>query len=771
MRLSPEPLGLSDAEVENRISRGLTNSQKFETSRSVLTILRANVLTLFNAVVGGAFLVLLVLGQFSDALFGLAVLINVAIGIWQEYRYKKVLDKLAILNRMPLRVRRAGQTVLIEIEKLVQDDLVELAAGDQLGADAIVLMSDGLEIDESMLTGEVEPQSRTIGQQLLAGSGVVGGRGLAQINRVGSDTYASKLVLEARKFSLVSSEIRQSLNRLIRWISIALGPIMILVLLSQISASDTWLEALVLSVASIISMVPQGLVLITSIAFAIAATKLARKRVLLQELAAVEGLARVDVVCFDKTGTLTGGSVQFSSEVELLEPADAQNLTTTDWRQVVGEFAHQDDANATMRALREHYSHFNLSIDSGEAFDSKRKWASLEIAGEIWKLGAAELLCNDAVALETARKLAASGNRTLLLVHESIKTTPIALLCLSEKVRVESHEALTYFEKQNVSVRVISGDHPETVAAVARSAGLNFEGSGFDARDLPEDQAQLEKVMHENVVFGRVTPEQKKLMIAALQGRGHVVAMIGDGVNDALALKQADLGIAMGSGAAATRAVANLVLLDSRFEVLPSIVAEGRRVIANVERLSRLFLTKTVWAMTLAIAFGALLWPFPFLPRQLSAVDGFAIGIPAFLLALLPNTQIYKPGFLRRALAFCIPAGLITAFAVIGLTVLIRAQNDWTAAEAQTAISILLATTSLYVLGSLVRPMTMTKFAILFSMVLAAILMFTLPLTQSFFGFNVLGTEKLLPPIIAAAIAAISIEFVNLITRRLEVRQ
>ena len=760
MKTAPELTGLSAAEVREQFSLGLSNSQKLDTSRSVLSILRANFLTLFNAVVGGAFLVLLVLGQWQDALFGIAVIANVVIGVVQEYRSKLILDRLAILSQTPVRVRRDGATLEVRIEEVVRDDLLELAAGDQLPADARVMHEQGLEVDESMLTGEAEPVAKSIGQELLAGSGVTGGRALAQVIRVGDATYASKLVIEARKFSLVSSELRDSLNRLIKWISWALGPIMLIVIYGQLRATDNWLDAIVRSIASIISMVPQGLVLITSIAFAIAAAKLARQRVLLQELAAVEGLARVDVVCFDKTGTLTAGSIEFEAAIEL------PDASGTNWRDVVGEFAHQPDANATARALRPAFTASGLPITGITEFNSERKWGGLEVAGVQWRLGAPEMLTEDSAVLAQAAALAAEGRRTLLVVRE---TTPIALLTFREQVRPEATRTLEYFKSQGVSVRVISGDHPQTVAAVAKAAGLNAEG--FDARNLPVDASALAAVMEQNQIFGRVTPEQKKAMVHALQQSGHVVAMIGDGVNDALALKHADLGIAMGSGAAATKAVANLVLLDNRFEALPNVVSEGRRVIANVERLSRLFLTKTAWAMTMAVVFGLMLWEFPFLPRQLSAVDGFAIGIPAFLLALLPNQQRYQPGFLRRALAFCIPAGLVTAGAVIALGGVIRSQAGWSMVDTQTATSMLLSVTGLWVLGSLARPWSALKLSILLVMVLTAIGMFLLPATTEFFGFSYLQLDQVLLTLTVGAVAAGLLELVNHLANRANSRR
>ena len=314
-------------------------------------------------------------------------------------------------------------------------------------------------------------------------------------------------------------------------------------------------------------------------------------------------------------------------------------------------------------------------------------------------------------------------------------------------------------------MKVLSGDHPETVAGVARSVGLDFDGVGFDARELSTDIDELAQALEEHSVFGRVTPDQKKAMVTALQRQSHVVAMIGDGVNDALALKQSDLGIAMGSGSAATRAVANLVLLDNRFASLPEIVSEGRRVIANVERLSRLFLTKTVWAMILAVVFGLTFWEFPFLPRQLSAVDGFTIGIPAFLLAFLPNSQRYQPGFLKRALLFCVPAGLVTALGVIVLSVIMRT-SSWTQAESQTATAMLLSITGLWVLSSLDRPTNRTKLGVLLAMLLLAFALFYLPLTVEFFGFTQLGLDKFLPVVGLGAVVGASLELIRFIVAR-----
>ena len=735
--MQPGLKGLTSKEVEDRVRLGQTNTQDFGSSRSILTILRANLLTLFNAVVGGSFLVLLLLGYWKDALFGIAVITNILIGVIQEYRSKRILDRLTILSKSPVQVRRGGESSLIPIEDVVIDDLIELKAGDQLAADVVVVVTNGLELDESPLTGESEPVSKNVDDELLSGSIVTSGFALVKVIRVGAETYSSKLVSEARAFSKVSSEIRRALEKIIVWISWALGPVILIVVYGQLQATSIWEEAAVSSIASVISMVPQGLVLIVSIAFAIAATRLAKRKVLLQELAAVEGLARVDVVCIDKTGTLTGSAMVLDKVLEL------DNKNYPDWKSALGEFAHLPTANETAKALQDQFPSLGLDVKGVVEFSSATKFSSIELSGKRWLLGAPEVITKDEQVLAKVSDLAKLGLRTLLLAVDDSKVIPLVILTFKEELRPEAKDTLEYLRSEGVLVKVLSGDHPETVAGVARAVGLDFDGEGINARELPTGIETLAKALEQHSVFGRVTPDQKKLMVKALQQQGHVVAMIGDGVNDALALKESDLGIAMGSGSAATRAVANLVLLDNRFASLPEIVSEGRRVIANVERLSRLFLTKTTWAMILAVVYGLTFWEFPFLPRQLSAIDGFTIGIPAFLLAFLPNSQRYQPGFLKRALLLCVPAGVITAIAVISLSAMVRTDSAWSQAQAQTATAILLSITGLWVLSSIDRPLTRVKLLILFSMMVLAVGMFTLPITTEFFGFSYLNLEQL----------------------------
>jgi cation-transporting ATPase E len=783
--MSSIPQGLSQAEVQARISAGQTNRQQNQSSRSVLSILRANVLTLFNTIVGGAFLVLLLLGQWKDALFGFAVISNVLIGVIQEFKSKQTLDRLAILNQPFARVRRDGEIVQLHIDDVVLDDLLELRAGDQIATDAALVEAENLEIDESLLTGEAEPVAKNVGDSLLSGSVVIAGRALAVATSVGADTYSSRLTLEARRFSLVKSELRNALNKVIKWISWALVPIMAITLNGQLQsvggwdaaiASGQWLEATVRATASIISMIPQGLVLITSISFMVSALRLSKQNVLLQELPAVEGLARVDVVCFDKTGTLTEGEIVFDQAKAL----DSSNSEV--WQSALAFFGAHPDANSTSRALADHFvADQSLHEVASVPFSSERKWSSFTFAeNKSWILGAPEFVldANDpshATALKFATAEAEAGKRTLLLISSSeIPTeeaipahrTPAAIVTFKEKIRSDAHETLAYFAAQQVGVRVISGDNPKTVAAVAREAGLVFEGDGFDARDLPTNQTELAVILDSHLVFGRVTPDQKREMVHALQIAGHSVAMMGDGVNDALALKDADLGIAMGTGSAATKAVSNLILLDSKFASIPGLVSEGRKVIANVERVSRLFLTKTVWAMALAIAVGIMLSPFPFLPRQLSAVDGFTIGLPSFALALLSTNQRYTPGFLRRSLWFCIPSGIIVALAVIGLDVYSRTATAWNQPQSQTSTALLLSITGLAVLAALARPMRGWRALIFIGALLVFVAVFTIPFVMDFFGFAPLNLDQLLPTAIVGSVATILIEIVHRKTQK-----
>jgi len=782
-------VGLTLAQVAERVAAGRTNAFTADTSRSVWNIVSANVFTLFNAIVGGCFLVLLLLGRWQDALFGLAAFANAIIGCVQEFRAKAKLDRLALLNAPRARVRRDGEELEIAPADVVLDDMLILRAGDQVPADAVVVGGRALQIDESMLTGESDAVDKNHGDEALSGSVVVAGEADAQVTRVGADSYANKFADEAKRFSMVSSELRTSIDRVLTWVGWGVGPIGLLVLNAQMMVaggwvqaweSGTWVQAVVNTIASLTAMIPLGLVLVTSIAFAVGAAKLAGRQVLVNELPAVEGLARVDVICLDKTGTLTGGDIEFDGSHPL-------GGARSGWEGTLAWYGAAPDANATARCLRAPFPVADpLDVHAYIPFSSARKWSAVSFAGRdgTWVLGAPEMVFGDAASDpagefgRTVTELASTGRRTLVLGHSPVALSeadveaerlpggvaPAIVLTFREQVRPDAAHTLAYFRAQGVGIRIISGDNPRTVAAIAREVGLDV-AEGYDARKLPEDDAELGEILETCTVFGRVTPEQKKRMVVALQGRGHVVAMTGDGVNDALAIKTADIGIAMNSGAAATKAVARLVLLDGQFSHLPDVVAEGRQVIANIERVSMLFLTKTAYATGLAILFGILVLEFPFLPRQLSITDGLTIGIPAFFLALMPNSQRYVPGFLKRSLSFAIPAGVIIALALT-LYTLGAMQLGVEEAQLRTGSTIILAIVGIWVLTVLSRPINRYKAIVIGAMFVALVAIFTIPLSTEFFQLVDPGEDCAYLVTVVTVVTIGAIEIVRFFHRR-----
>ncbi|MGX1161238.1 cation-transporting ATPase E [Arthrobacter sp. SLBN-100] len=772
---SPAGTGLSAADVRERTLAGLSNEAPDDQTRSLWLIIRANVFTLFNAIVGGCFILLLFLGQWRDALFGFAALSNAIIGVAQEYRAKRLLDRLAVLNAPRARALREGLVREIAVADVVRDDIVVLQAGDQVVADAVVLQGDGLELDESLLTGESEPVAKVRGSEVLSGATVMGGQGTVLVTRVGPDSYARRLTAEAKRFSLVNSEIRNGIGRVLRFITWALLPVMAIVVNGQMQAQGGWNQALatgawrgalVGATGGIIAMIPLGLLLMSSVAFAIGGVRLARQNVLVQELAAVEGLARVDVLCIDKTGTLTEGRMVFDAVHALAAPSPAG------WEEALGWFGNDPHANSTARCLAGNFPGLAGQDPAVVVpFSSARKWSAAAFeephpAAGTWILGAPELLLgpDDAGAAVKAAsaELSRKGLRTLLLAHawqvmnkdaagrEELPRmlNAVVLLTFREKVRPDAARTLSFFRQQGVVLKVLSGDDHRTVAAVAREVGLNA-GSGYDARLLPSDPDKLAEILNAYSIFGRVTPQQKKEMVHALQRSGHTVAMTGDGVNDALALKEADLGIAMDSAAPATKAVARLVLLDGRFERLPAVLAEGRQVIANIERVSVLFLSKTTYALALSVTFGALMWNFPFLPRQLSVTDGITIGVPAFFLALMGNSRRYTPGFLKRSLAMAVPAGIIITLAVVAVELFSRAAGGFSAEASRTASVITLSLVALTVLGAVSRPLNLARLGIIAAMCLTLGLVLTIPALQEF-----LLLEWPPPPLAAASLLA-----------------
>lgn len=830
--------GLSFKQVAHARAADETNEFDNSSSRSIVAILRANVFTIFNAILASAVVVVLAVGSWQDAVFGFVLLLNTLTGTIAELRAKRALDNLAVLAAPTAHVIRDGEAKDIEVSQVVLGELLELRSGDQVPADGQVLSSNGCEIDESILTGESVSVRKHENDQVLSGTTVIGGSARIRVTAVGEHSYANRLAMEARKYSVVTSELQEGTNRVLTWISWVIVPMTLLLLWSQLRVaggisgslnSGQWKGAVVLAVAGVVGMVPQGLVLLTSVNFAAAAMTLARRKVLVQELPAVEVLARVDMLCLDKTGTLTSGAVELDHIESCLGsacadgdggspaagkvsadaaaggsagtgsgavvPASADDAARAALAYLVGG----SEANATGSAIAAGLTGLEpAQARYAIAFNSARKWSAVQTQAGAYVLGAPEIVLagstgsgsteadnadsdgtglgsTDNAALERVKALAGTGKRVLVLAHSNQALdqsenptlpkdlTAALLVVLAEQVRPDAAQTLDYFKRQGVAVRVISGDNPVTVAAIAAHLGLrNPDGSepvGVDARTLPaiEDTQALADVLEKHTVFGRVTPEQKRAFVNALKSRGHTVAMTGDGVNDALALKDADLGIAMGNAAPATKAVSRLVLLNSQFDALPSVVAEGRRVIANMERVASLFLTKTTWAALLAAVVAITGFVYPFLPRQLTIVSSLTIGIPAFVLALAPTNQRYRAGFLARVLRLSVPAGVIVVVGVLcaRLALILMGSNR---NQISSVCTLVLVAGGLWLLSLTARPWVWWRAALVVLMSAAALAVVLLAPLRGFFDLAALTANSWLVLVCAAGIVCAALE-------------
>ena len=729
-------VGLTEAEVANRVETGRVNVTTQAPSRSVEEIVRANVLTRFNLLVGSLVAVVLVIGPIQDAVFGLVMVINSAVGIIQELRAKRALDDLALVAGAEVSVIREGAAQSIQQHEVVMDDLIVLRRGDQLVVDGDVVHSSGLELDESLLTGESDPRPKATGDRCLSGSAVVAGSGTMRAMRVGEDAYAAEITRQARAFELVGSELKQGTDLILRWVGWAIAPTALILVWSQVQAAESWRGAARGAVAGTVGMVPQGLVLLISVALAVGVARLARMRVLTQELAAVEGLARVDTLCLDKTGTITEGRLQLREVVYLSAvPID----------EAIAALAHADpDPNATLRALIDAYPEApEWTTRASVPFRSDRRWSATEFEDHgTWVLGAPDRL---GLLEDETRQLVSTKTELGLRVvmvgfsSEHLERTlpssmnPAALIVIGDGVRPDAAATVSYFAEQGVDLKVISGDHPETVGAIAREAGIN--GNVVAGPELPADGRELSDIAERTSVFGRIAPEQKRSLIHALQARGHVVAMIGDGVNDVLALKAADVGIAMGSGAGAARAVAPLILVDGHFSSMPHIVAEGRRVIGNIERVASLYVTKTVYAFLLAWAVGIVGWAFPLLPRHYTVIGVVTIGVPSFWLALEPTQRRATSGYVVRVLRFGVPIGAVSALAGFVMFWVARAESV-TLIQAQAVTTLTLVLVGLGVLLTVARPLTPVRKLIVAAMALGGVAVFTIPGLRDFYALG-----------------------------------
>ncbi|MEV0773298.1 cation-translocating P-type ATPase [Nocardia salmonicida] len=775
----PAAAGLTAAQVDERRRDGRTNDVPARASRSVAEIVRANVFTRINAILGVLFLLVLSTGSIIDGMFGLLIVANSAVGIIQEVRAKRTLDELAIVSQAKPTVRRDGLAQQVAPGEVVLDDLIELGPGDQIVVDGEVEEAAALEIDESLLTGEADPIHKGVGAPVMSGSFVVSGSGAYRATKVGKDAYAAQLAEEASKFTLVHSELRSGIDKILKFITYLLIPAGLLSIYNQlVSSGESWRPAVTGMVAALVPMVPEGLVLMTSIAFAVGVVRLGKRKCLVQELPAIEGLARVDVVCADKTGTLTENGMRLA-QVEPLGAFDEAQVKTA-----LAALAGDDPRpNASVQAIAEALPDSPGWAQTAIApFSSAKKWSGISYGAQgDWLLGAADVLLDSGSAdAAHAEELGSSGLRVLLLARSDRpvdaddapgRVEPAALVVLEQKVRPDAKETLEYFASQQVSIKVISGDNAVSVGAVASSLDLPGGDHAVDARTLPDDPAALADILDHETTFGRVRPDQKRAMVGALQSRGHTVAMTGDGVNDVLALKDADIGVAMGAGSPATRAVAQIVLLDNKFATLPYVVGEGRRVIGNIERVSNLFLTKTVYSVLLAFLvgiagvgsqiFGYDPIGYPFLPRHVTIAAWFTIGIPAFVLSLAPNNERARTGFVGRVMRLAVPSGVVIGVATFVSYLIAYAgpeASETQKVQAGTTALITLIMIAMWVLVLVARPYVWWKVVLIAVSVLAYVALFTIPFTREFFKLDPSNPRLTLAAVVCGAIGIVLVE-------------
>ena len=670
---APVDLGLTSQQVVQRQKYGLRNITPASNTKTEGQIVKEKVFTFFNLIFIVLAVALIVVGSFKNLAFLVVAIANTVIGIFQEIRAKRAVDKLTLVAAGKLRVIRDGERRLIPTDQLVRDDIVEFAAGNQICADAVVREGQ-MQVNESLLTGEADAIIKNPGDVLKSGSFVISGRCKAQLTHVGSDSYAAKLAAEARRdVRSTKSEMMNSLTKLITVVGIALVPMGIILFIRQMQAMDlrSSVEA---TVAALIGMIPEGLYLLTSVAIAVSSLKLARQRVLVQDMNCIETLAHVDILCVDKTGTITEPAMEVSD----IFPVQSERFTYEDIEQILAAFYYGEEPdNETAKAMTAQFAlETSWKAVRRIPFSSSTKWSAADFGSHgRYIIGAPEFVMTD--RYDTIRSCAepwsARGCRVLLLAAyegeldaqlDSALVTPIALIFLNNQIRPDAASTFRYFAEQGVSIRVISGDNPVTVSEVAARAGIRNAERYIDASTLRTER-DFNEAVKKYTVFGRVTPEQKRKLVRAFQSQGHTVAMTGDGVNDVLALKDADCGIAMASGSQAASQVSQIVLLNSQFSAMPGIVAEGRRVINNIQRAAALFLVKNIFSFCLTLLLLFIDMPYPIQAIQLSLISTLTIGVPSFFLALEPNYARVKGKFMRNVIRRAMPGGLTNLILVL----------------------------------------------------------------------------------------------------------
>lgn len=684
--------GLTDEEVRQRVEEGLTNRADISTDKTTKEIVISNVFTYFNLIFLVITILLIMVGSFRNLTFLPIIIGNTVIGIVQEIRAKKTLEKMSLLNAPHADVIRNGSVKQISTEELVKDDVILLTAGKQICADAVVI-SGNIQVNESLLTGEADEVEKTEGGTLMSGSFVVSGECYARLEKVGNESYISKLSLEAKSMGgKEQSEMIRSINLIVKWVGIVIIPIgLILFWQSHFVNGESITKSVTSTVAAIIGMIPEGLYLLTTVALALSTMKLARKKVLLHDMKSIETLARVDVLCVDKTGTITEPDMKLK-EIFLCKNSGADGtqtaLTLDELKSLILDYANASvDNNATMLALKAYAaealtnntSALHRTAVSQQAFSSSLKYGSVTFSDGTYLLGAPEFIMHEDFARieEEIIPYADKGDRVLLFARyngENVENgingsvTPLGFVALANPIRANAVKTFEYFKSQGVAIKVISGDNPRTVSRIAIQAGIESAESFVDAATL-DTEDKIADAVNKYTVFGRVTPKQKKQLVKALQAKGHTVAMTGDGVNDILAMKDADCSVAMASGSEATAQAAQVVLLDSDFAHMPDVVYEGRRVVNNIQRSASLFLVKNIFSLLLSLFSVILMVTYPLEPAQVSLISMFTIGVPGFLLALEQNKDRIKGHFITNVMLKALPGGLTDVIAVGALVV------------------------------------------------------------------------------------------------------
>lgn len=727
--------GLTDEEVRQRVEEGLTNRADISTDKTTKEIVISNVFTYFNLIFLVITILLIMVGSFRNLTFLPIIIGNTVIGIVQEIRAKKTLEKMSLLNAPHADVIRNGSVKQISTDELVKDDVILLTAGKQICADAVVI-SGNIQVNESLLTGEADEVEKTEGSTLMSGSFVVSGECYARLEKVGNESYISKLSLEAKSMGgKEQSEMIRSINLIVKWVGIVIIPIgLILFWQSHFVNGESITKSVTSTVAAIIGMIPEGLYLLTTVALALSTMKLARKKVLLHDMKSIETLARVDVLCVDKTGTITEPDMKLK-EIFLCKNSGADGtqtaLTLDELKSLILDYANASvDNNATMLALKAYAaealtnntSALHRTAVSQQAFSSSLKYGSVTFSDGTYLLGAPEFIMHEDFARieEEIIPYADKGDRVLLFARydgENVENgingsvTPLGFVALANPIRENAVKTFEYFKSQGVAIKVISGDNPRTVSRIAIQAGIESAESFVDAATL-DTEDKIADAVNKYTVFGRVTPKQKKQLVKALQAKGHTVAMTGDGVNDILAMKDADCSVAMASGSEAAAQAAQVVLLDSDFAHMPDVVYEGRRVVNNIQRSASLFLVKNIFSLLLSMFSVILMVTYPLEPAQVSLISMFTIGVPGFLLALEPNKDRIKGHFITNVMLKALPGGLTDVIAVGALVVCgeVFCISD---ASIGTIATLVLSVVGFMILFKISEPLNRMKYAVI----------------------------------------------------------